>query len=399
MTTTREQKGVVSRRAYVTIAAGFTAAQTSVTASPYYLGALITERHLSASGVGILYAVEMSAFAVAMLLMAPRIARTSLSRVAGLGMLLIVVGQLASAFAANQAALGALRIVVGLGSGFVSASATAAGSRTAAPERVFALATASMTVVFAGLYVVLAAAGHFRGPVGMFLLLAVFGAAIAPVVIATPDARVAASPTARSALGSSWRLLAPGLIALAAMIAYNYGALAVWPFTEQIGEQIGLSVDRISVITALGSGLAAFGGVLATWIGLRFGHIPPLVVGLLLQGAGSVAVCHASSELGFLATFAWYLGMWYFGYAYILSVAASADPSGRLAVLTGMGYPLSSAVGGLSAGFLVESYSVHAIGYLALGGCAVALALLVPLCRWIERPRPSSGSSHFPCQN
>jgi MFS transporter, DHA1 family, inner membrane transport protein len=373
-------------RKYVSVAAGFTAAQTSVTASPYFLGALISARHFTDSSVGILYASEMLAFAASMLLVAPRINGLSLRAIALLGMVMIVGGQAGSAFVVDVTWLTVLRCAVGFGSGLLSASATAAGSRTAAPERIYAVATTTMTLVFAGLYIALAMAGHFQGPIGMFLLLAGFTALLIPLVILVPDEPVAtATPVAGPRTAGSWRLLLPGLTALAAMLAYNYGALAVWPFTEQIGEHIGLSVDRISVLTAIGSAIAALGGVFATVVGVRFGRILPLTVGLLLQGIGSVAVCHAHTELGFLLTYSWYLGMWYFGYAYILSVAAAVDPPGRLAVLTGMGYPLSSALGGLSAGFLVESYSLSSIGWLAVAGCAVALALLVPLCRWIDR--------------
>jgi MFS family permease len=392
VTASRVREGkAVPLRTFISIAAGFTAAQTSVTASPYFLGALISDRHFTASGVGILYAIEMTAFAVAMLLVAPRINRLSLRAVAGVGMLLIVLGQLGSAFDTSAALLAVLRSVVGLGSGLVSASATAAGSRTTAPERVYAVATATMTMAFAALYLALAAAGHFHGQVGMFLLLAVFTAALVPVVILVPNAPAAVRPlTTAATRGETWRFLLPGIVALAAMLAFNYGALAVWPFTEQIGEHIGLSMDRISVLTAIGSALAALGGVIASWLGVRFGRIAPLTIGLLLQGLGSVAVCHANSQFGFLVTYAWYLGMWYFGYAYILSVGAAVDPPGRLAVLTGMGYPLSSALGGLSAGFLVESYSLRSIGWLAVAGCAVALALLIPLCRWIGHPRPAT---------
>ncbi len=375
-------------RTIVGVAAGFTAAQTSVTASPYFLGALITHRHFTATGVGALYAVEMASFALAMLLVSPRIDRWSLRTIAGSGLLLIVAGQLASAFAGGELLLGLLRCAVGLGSGLVSASVTAAGSRTAAPERAYAIATATMTVAFAALYIALGYAGHFRGSVGMFLLLAAFTAALAPLVLWVEHAPAAGRIVGDSSSGSKWQFILPGLVALAAMLAYNYGALAVWPFTEQIGEHLGLSVDRISVLTAIGSALASIGGLVATWMGTRFGRLVPLTVGLILQGAGSVAVCHAHSQLGFLVTYAWYLGLWYFGYTYILAVAAAVDPPGRLAVLTGMGYPISSALGGLSAGFLVESYSLHSIGWLAVGGCAVALILLVPLCRWIDRHPP-----------
>lgn len=381
--------GAPGLRAALGIAAGFTAAQTSVTASPYFLGALISDRHLTASSVGILYAVEMTAFAVAMLLIAPRINRSSLRAVAGVGMIMLVFGQLGSAFAAGEALLAVLRIAVGLGSGLVSASATAAGSRTIAPERIYAIATATMTIAFAALYLALAAAGNFGGPAGMFILLAVFTAALIPLVLLVPDTPAVARPAAEHRAGRrEWGLLLPGLVALVAMLSFNYGALAVWPFTEQIGEHIGLSMDRISVLTAIGSALASLGGIIATWLGTRFGRLAPLTVGLLLQGVGSVAVCHSGSPLGFLLTYAWYLGAWYFCYAYILAVAAAVDPPGRLAVLTGMGYPASSALGGLSAGFLVETYSVRSIGWLAVGGCAVVLALLIPLCRWIERRRP-----------
>jgi len=382
----------VPLRSFISIAAGFTAAQTSVTASPYFLGTLISGGRLSASSAGVLYAIEMLAFAVAMLLVAPRINRLSLRSVAAVGMLLIVAGQLGSAFATSEALLAVLRSAVGLGSGLVSASATAAGSRTAAPERVYGVATVVMTIAFAGLYLALAGASHFRGPVGMFSLLAAFSAALIPLVLLIRDipGTTAAPAPITAAIGETWRFLLPGLTALAAVLAFNYGALAVWPFTEQIGEHIGLSMDRISVLTAIGSALASLGGVVATWLGTRFGRLAPLTVGLLLQGIGSVAVCHAHSQYGFLLTYAWYLGLWYFCYAYILSVAAAVDPPGRLAVLTGMGYPVSSALGGLSAGFLVESYSLRSIGWLAVAGCAIALALLIPLCRWLERRRPEA---------
>jgi MFS family permease len=250
---------------------------------------------------------------------------------------------------------------------------------------VYAIATASMTLAFAALYVGLAWAGHFHGPTGMFLLLGLFTAALLPLVMRVEQRAPQSSPAEQVAGRRRWELLLPGIVALGAMLAFNYGALAVWPFTEQIGVHIGLSVDRVSVLTAIGSALASLGGVLATWLGTRFGRVAPLTVGLVLQGVGSVAVCHSSSELGFLLTYSWYLGMWYFCYAYILAVAAAVDPPGRLAVLTGMGYPVSSAVGGLTAGFLVESYSLHSIGWLAVAGCSLALVLLVPLCRWIER--------------
>jgi MFS transporter, DHA1 family, inner membrane transport protein len=388
--------GAALRRTFVSVAAAFTAAQTSVTASPYFLGALISQRHLTASGAGTLYAIEMAAFAVAMLLVAPRINRLSLRAAVSLGMILIVLGQLGSAFAGSETLLSVLRGGVGLGSGLVSAGATAAGSRSAAPERIYAVATATMTIVFAALYLALAQAGHFRGPVGMFLLLALFTAALIPAVLLLPSPSPVAQISLAAASGPTWRLLLPGLAALAAMLAFNYGALAIWPFTEQIGEHIGLSLDRVALLTAAGNALAALGGIAATWLGTRFGRLVPLTMGLVLQGLGSVAVCHANSALGFLVTYAWYLGMWYFCYAYILAVAAAVDPPGRLAVLTGMGYPVSSALGGLSAGLLVESYSVHSIGWLAVVGCSLALMLLVPLCRWIERPERTAALAADP---
>jgi MFS family permease len=397
--------GTVPLRSFVSIGAGFTAAQASVTASPYFLGALISGGRLTDSGAGILYGIEMMAFAVAMLAVAPRINRLSLRSIAATGMLLIIAGQLGSGFAAGLVPLTVLRSAVGLGSGLVGASATAAGSRTASPERVYAVATAVMTIVFAGLYLALASASHHGGPVGMFVLLSAFSAALTPLVLLVLEnpvaveraATVPAPMSARIAApaGETWRFLLPGLVALAAMLAFNYGALAVWPFTEQIGEHIGLSMDRISVLTAIGSALASLGGVVASWLGTRFGRLTPLAIGLVLQGLGSVAVCHANSQYEFLFTYAWYLGLWYFCYAYILSVAAAVDPPGRLAVLTGMGYPVSSALGGLSAGFLVESYSLRSIGWLAVAGCAIALALLVPLCRWLER-RPKATARNAP---
>jgi MFS family permease len=382
-------------RAYVGVAAGFVAAQASVTCSPYFLSALIGDWGYSAAGVGALYAVEMGAFALAMLVAAPRVDRLSLRGLALTGMLLIALGQFGSAVARPLDLMVAARLSAGFGAGWVSAAATAAAARSAAPARVYAAATAVMTVVFAVMYPAIAAAGHFRGPVGMFLLLGAVTVLLIPAVRALAHGARPASMQAPPAGASSTtarhvgRAYLPGLAALAAMLAFNYGALAVWPFTERIGENLGLTMDRISLLTAVGSALAAFGGVVANWLGTRFGFSRPLAAGLLLQAAGCVAVCHAASEWQFLLTYTWYLGVWYYCYAYILAVAAAADPVGKLAVLTGMGYPVSSALGGLSAGFLVESYSLKSIGWLAVAGCGLALMLLVPVCRRIDRePMP-----------
>ena len=366
------------------VAAGSTAAQASLTCSPFYLSALISVTHYSPAQVGIFFALEMAACATAMLLLAPIIKRIELRGLALAAMLVIAAGQIASAVAGREPALIAMRVVTGLGTGVLSASMAAAAARTAAPARVYAVATATMTIVFALSFLAIAQAGKFRGPVGMFVFLGALDAALIPAMLLLPRQHYVLARSEPKSERSSWRMRVPGLLALTAMATFNYGALAIWPFTERIGEHIGLTMDRVSVLTAVGNGLAAMGGIAASYLGDRFGYFMPLLAGLAIQGLGSLAICYSSSEAGYLVTYSIYLGDWYFCYAYILAVAAVVDPVGKLAVLTAVGYPVSTGLGSLSAGFLVERYSLQSIGWLAVAGCAAAFALLLPVLRVIS---------------
>ena len=144
-----------SRRLIVAVFAAFVVAYTGENVLPLLIGSLLDGLGLDEVGAGILGSLELGGLAVASLLLAPRVDRTSRRHLAVLGAIVACAGHALSALAGSFPMLVVARIVAGLGEGAVIAAANSAAASARNPDRLFAQATVLGGLVFAAALVAL----------------------------------------------------------------------------------------------------------------------------------------------------------------------------------------------------------------------------------------------------
>ena len=372
------------RQLAIPIGVGFFTAQLSMTSAPYFIGAYAREHGLSATSGGTLFLVEMFMFGAVMLGSRPLLARVSPRWLVAVGTVLLAAGQWMSIAADDWAVLVACRLVTGIASAFINVGAGSVAARAQDPARVFGIANALTTLLCAGLYLASAAASDWRGSTGVFAMLGVVALLSLPSLLLVPRGRAQAeeAPPPRGSLRA-------GLTALVALLIFNGGVNAIWPFLEQLAGDIGISVQRFAAYQAIAAVLAAAGGLLAGRLGARYGRLLPLAIGLPALGLACIALTRSSSGLGFLVAETLFLSTWYFVYAYVLDVAASADPSGHTVGLTAAGLPLSLGFGAIAGGALIDLFSIPAVGLFGFVSTIVALAVIAPAARRLDRTTTS----------
>jgi MFS family permease len=261
--------------------AGVTAAW-AVSLFGYYaqsqlLGPVMAEFGKGEAAAGWLFAVENAALAISILAAAGPLARFSRVRAAILGAIVVALASVSSAYSSSWESLLVMRCISGMGAGLVGAAGTAAAASARDPERVYAAVTVAWGLAGAAEPTLIPYFTVPFGSTGGFLCIAGVALLAIPLFFGLLSPRE--SPTERPSLFTAPnRALA--LVAMAGLFVFEVGQGGVWMFIAQIGEHTGLDEFEVgNVIT--GTSLAGLsGGVVATWLGGRFGRKWPIVLGL-----------------------------------------------------------------------------------------------------------------------
>jgi predicted MFS family arabinose efflux permease len=337
-------------------------------AQPQLLGPIMSDFELGEEAVGWLFALENAALALTILAAAGLLARRSRAQVAIAGGLIACAANAASPFANSFEMLLFTRFLVGTGSGLIGAAGTASAASMRNPVRVFAIVQVTSSVVWNVEPSAIPFATVPFSSDGGFFLLAGASVALTPLFLWLQPPRRA--PEAKpSLLSAPNRVLA--LIAMAALFTFEVGQGGVWTFVAQIGEHIGLdehTVGRTMTVTGM-AGL--FGGVLAAWLGGRFGTTGPIAIGI---GLNVLAACGlALTEDSNVYAFSLWLwsAAYTFAVPYLMGALVAMDDLGRWVVASDGVWTLGDAVGPGFAGMLVERG-----GYVPLGGLSLVTGLL-----------------------
>ena len=233
--------------------------------SPILGGVYANSYGFAAAQVAILIAADLVGAAVATLTASLCIHRVNWRPLIGISVLVAAIPNLICPLVESFSALLVLRLGAGLGQGAMLAFAFATIGAMANPDREFGIATALM-IVFGGLLIL---AGHELldqfGPAGLFaticavtlLTFAFYHAAPRgnPLSPKVPDASLRSVPSVNTR-----RCIAVGLLTA---LLFFIGMDTVWPFSERLGDSIGLSAQEIANILA-GSLVCSVIGAL-TW--------------------------------------------------------------------------------------------------------------------------------------
>ncbi|WP_157219957.1 MFS transporter [Flavisphingomonas formosensis] len=331
---------------------------------PLWVGAVIQDLHLSEAAAGRIGSMEFLAVAIVSVLVALRIQSFPTRPTVIVGLILLIAGNVASAFAHSEILLTAARMLCGLGKGLVVAIVFSLAAGSARPTRAFAVLNVVYALFSTFFYLVVPYAISWDGAGGAFLSMggvAILGACFMPFF---PADRLSASEISGLRLRD---LPAFGYLAFAALIILWSGHNMVFTFIERIGVRDGLDVKAIGQVLSLSAFLTIAGPGLARAIDTRLGYGVPMLTAVALKIATVLVIGYVATATSFTLAVPAFMLLSLFITPYVMGVLSLADPAGRLAAASS-----AAMTAGSSLGAWLGGVAITAAGPLGLSWGATA---------------------------
>jgi len=350
----------------------------------YLIGGLVDRYGFSPVQMGAFAMTETLAYAIALFLAAPRVAKLSSRTIAIMASSMVVAGQGICLVTAFYPLLLATRLVAGFGFGLLNCAVNLAAGQTGQPTRAISAGIALQTLLFAAVNIALPRIGASNGIEGMFAALSLLSAILGLGALLLPAERGATSVAPADATPA--RIDAQGVMTLTAMALFTFGSMAIWPFMERTAHAIGMSAVEFGRYQSFATLMSAAGSFALMVFASRLRRSLALVAALLICGSAS-AVLTTTSHAPILGLgLVLYNVSWFITYALLVGLAFAVDSTGRLAVTASGTWLLFQSLGSLAAGIIAQAFGGYSpIGPLGLIACLVAVLIVWPVARRVER--------------
>ena len=350
-------------------------------ALPLVLGALSDRYGFSERDIGWTGAAENLGLLLGSVLVSLRAAAGRFRVQILAGIVVAVVGNSLTSTIHGFLPMVALRLLTGFGSGVCYSAAVACLSLMRNSARYFSLLVVVLVIVNSlELWLV----PSLLGMIGLAGLYWVFAALFLVPLLqlhGLPPVVEARSPAAHAQLAEGvgeFRSMA--WWCLFAIVMFNVAASAFWAYSERIGIAAGLSAAAVADTLTLCNLFSLTGGVLAYWLGRRWGqHRPQLVVIVLMMlvfGMWALRITVPNYVAGVLVFFE----VWSMTQVYQLGTLGSIDATGSYVALVPAAQGLGQSAGPFIAGALLGwrlGYSVVLAVMLAfVAACFIGYLLV-----------------------
>jgi len=361
---------------------------------PQLLESIMADHGALESAVGQIFSFENGAFFITLLLASGPIARMSRARTALAGILVLVVGNIASAYADSLTALLIARAITGIGAGLISAAGTAAAASSRHPERVFAIITVLHNIVLAAQYKIIPYVMTQTDPTGCYLMMAAVGVASLPLcrwLLPPRKSDADEGGLVTLLLSAPNRMLAVAV--MLGMFVFEAGQSGIFTFVDQIGIQAGLDADHRGTVLSVTSFMGLAGGVLAALLGARFGRVWPIAIGLGFNVVAAAGLAVFESSFAYSALNL----LWAFAYnflvPYLMGALAALDDRGRWAVAGDSFWNGGAVPGPWIAAVLVQDAGMLPLAVWVLVTGGICLVLVTGALRRFEARQTGAAST------
>lgn len=351
---------------------------------PFIVSATVNGLGLSQTEAGLLAGFEVAAVGISTMLIAPMMKHLSRAYLACWAGILAATLNILSCFTVEFIPLLLLRLASGVAAGFVSAASKATVADANNPNRFFAYMLGFGAILIAILMQAIPFAIEAMEHRGLFLVMALTTLVSIPLFLWLPSAPTLKLQKTHTEKEKIEIFPASLLMAASAIIAISLSG--VWAFTSQLGVTSGLDLKIVGTVFAISSLCGVSASFLAATTGLRFGRMPPLIMGLTAMGLGGFLVTvHGISGFMFSTALIIFTIGWYFHYPYVIGAAAELDRYGRLPPLTYGVFVLMTSIGPMIGGLLVENFGFITLGWLCLLGATAATLLMYPITQRLQK--------------
>jgi predicted MFS family arabinose efflux permease len=349
--------------------------------APAVVGALVNTIGLTPSRAGYLLSIELAAMGVVVPPAFWWMARWNWRRVTVGCLLLVAVGNGASAFARSFVALAMLRSLTGIGAGSVILVCSATVAMTRERERNYGFYVVGQLVLgVLGVKFLPGLVARF-GLISLYGTLAVLTCALVPVAGWLPRSGLASKPTFDSRpqrVPPRW-MDRRALMGLGGILCFYVALSAVWAYLERIGAQAGFQGETIADVLALASVFGVIGSIVAAALGGRCGRTAPICLGygILIAAIASLFFIDNSISTYTLGSCAFKFA-WTFALPFVLAALAARDPTGRVIVAANLLIIIGLASGPALAALSLQRAPDYS-GTLLIGVVLAAVSLILAL--------------------
>lgn len=342
---------------------------------PAMVGVLVDEAALSEAFAGWAASANFFGMSIVALVMAFRMHRVDLRRLATASLAIALVADVISAYlAAPTAAFLIIRFIAGSANGAAQIAALSAIARLNDAERGFGLLiTLQFTVAALGCYILPVYSAEL-GTTGMFLLFAACDLLALALARQLPGKAIDNWTGTEGVSERSILFAAVTLLALLGYGMFEAANTAQYTYLGRLGVALALSDREIGTALMFASLAGIPGAFTIIVVGKRFGTIGPLAFGIGIAILGLVILIRSGE-------FAWYLMAsiclgfaWAFCLPFIQTLMASLDPNGSALAAGSSAATIGVAIGPGLAASVVQVGHYERVFMIAIALLIVSMA-------------------------
>lgn len=274
----------------------------------------------------------------------------------------------------------------GIGSGFIMSCAPRIAAHLDVPERGYAAAGVTNTILAATSFTFISTLSEAFGPLAMLWLHIGMICTALPLIMIGLRGRIEvniASVVKNVTRPTSWPAV---YLMIFGHFLYSLALGSYWAYIGPAAKAAGLQPQAAGNIVSAATIISLIGPILAVWVGVKFGRTVPLTIGKLLFGICAAATLIAVSPIQYAVAITVTSALIPPIIAFEAGAIVQLDPSSRGAnVMAAIGYFLNGA-GAIVGATLMGSYGLAGLAAGVAALCLVsAIAQIRPL-RLLDRP-------------
>ena len=356
--------------------------------APVVVGALISHDGFSPQQAGWTISIELGAMSIAAIPALWWVPVAQWRRLTSAALLVMILGNLLSAFATSFAVLAPLRFTTGFAGGSIMVICLRLIGTSRETERNFGWWTVGQLLLGSAGLALLPRFVPAIGLRGLFFGLSALLALCFLAVRGIPerDAAAATAAVATPSTRQSAGAFAP--LALFSILIFYIALSGVWTYVERIGAAAGLPATRIGDDLTLASMCGIAGCISATLVGSRFGRRGPAITGYALMIVSILSLAGAPTPWRYAIAACGFKYAWTFALPFILASTAAHDRNGRLMALANLAIGSGLALGPAMIASLLDARLDYGVALkVGVAGAALSLVLLLLSLQTQDRPR------------
>jgi len=352
---------------------------------PAMIGVLVDETILTETQAGLSASIYFLGGAVVAVLMALRMHRLDLRRVATIALVLAALGDLASGFIANEmASFMTARFITGIGTGAAYTATLGAFARLQDVDRGYAMfVTLQFLISGLGLYL-LPVYSSLLGVSGLFVVLATLDLTGALLSSRLPGPALNGDSEPR--LQNEIHVLLAGatILGILGFAIFEAANTAQFTFVERLGVALDFTDRQVGTALLVASLVGIPGAFSIVFLGDRLGRVAPLSFGIAVGIGGLFVLMESNQFMPYMAGLSMIGFSWAFCLPYIQGLLASLDRNGSAVAAGAATSTIGGATGPGIAALVVGGGNYSGVFIFASALLLVALGSFIAATRFMH---------------